>query len=94
MPVPRKALKGFLTWHSRIFGKTYDIRALGAPALEIDPTLKDLVRRASLLTDYAWRFRYPGNPKDQTQQEAVETLTLAREVCDAVLARLPTEVGP
>jgi hypothetical protein len=62
--------------------------------LNIDPTLRPLVDRAVPLTEYAWKFRYPGEAEEPTQDEADEALTIAREVFDAILARLPDEIRP
>ena len=59
-----------------------------------DPSLEPLLRRASVLTDYAWKFRYPGEPDEPPREEAEEALALAREVYEAILARLPEEVRP
>ena len=46
------------------------------------------------LTEYAWKFRYPGEPELPEIEEADAALALAREVYDAVLHRLPAEVRP
>jgi len=46
------------------------------------------------LTDYAWKFRYPGAPAEATLEEARESLALARDVTEAILNRLPAEVRP
>jgi HEPN domain-containing protein len=59
-----------------------------------DPSLADVVDRAAELTPYAWRFRYPSTPAVPTMDEAREALMIAREVCGAVLARLPGETHP
>lgn len=58
------------------------------------PSLQSLVDRAVPLTEYAWRFRYPGEPVEPSREEAQEALLLAREVFDAIIGRLPTEVRP
>jgi HEPN domain-containing protein len=89
-----RALKGFLTWHRRIFGKTHNIGELGRAVVEIAPDLADLLRRAAGLTDYAWRFRYPGEAVEPAPEEPAQALTAASEVYEAVLARLPEEVRP
>ncbi len=47
-----------------------------------------------MLTDFAWKYRYPGEPESPTREEAEAALALARAVYDAVLARLPEEVRP
>lgn len=89
-----KAMKGFLTWHSRPFGKTHNLTELGEMCARLDPGLEPLLRRASVLTDYAWKFRYPGEPDEPPREEAEDALALAREVYDAILGRLPAEVRP
>jgi len=58
-----KSLKGFLTWHQRPFRKTHNLEETGEQCLAIDPTLTEIVDLAAPLTEYAWRFRYPGYPK-------------------------------
>lgn len=89
-----KALKGFLTWHSSPFRKTHNLEELGEQCLQFEPALKPVIDRAVPLTKYAWKYRYPGEPEEPSQQEAEAALALAREVYDAVLARLPEEVRP
>ena len=89
-----KALKGYLTWHDQPFRKTHSIEEVGEQCLAIDPSLKPVVDRAVPLTEYAWKFRYPGDPEEPTQEEADEALAIAREVFDAILARLPKEIRP
>lgn len=89
-----KAMKGFLTWHSQPFGKTHNLTELGEMCARLDPSLEPLLRRASVLTDYAWKFRYPGEPDEPPRKEAEDALALAREVYDAILARLPEQVRP
>ncbi len=92
--VAEKSLKGLLTWHDRPFRKTHSIEELGEQCLQVDPTLKLLIDRAVPLTEYAWKFRYPGEPEEPSQQEAEEALATAREVYAAVAARLPVEARP
>jgi len=89
-----KSLKGFLTWHDRPFRKTHSIEELGEQCLQADPTLKVLIDRAAPLTEYAWKFRYPGEPEEPSSQEAEEALATAREVYAAIVARLPVEARP
>lgn len=87
-----KALKGFLTWHDQPFRKTHNLVEIGEQCVTIDATLEDLARGAARLTEYAWKFRYPGEPAEPPVEEAQEVLACAREVYDAVLSRLPAEV--
>ncbi|MDQ7850960.1 MAG: HEPN domain-containing protein [Armatimonadota bacterium] len=89
-----KAMKGFLTWHSRLFRKTHNLTEPGELCARLDPTLEPLLRRASGLTDYAWKFRYPGEPDEPPREEAEEALALAGEVYEQLLVRLPREVAP
>jgi HEPN domain-containing protein len=89
-----KAMKGFLTWHDVPFRKTHSLEEVGEQCLGTDPTLQSLVDRAVPLTDYAWKFRYPGEPEEPSVGEAEEAFAIAREILDAILSRLPTEVQP
>jgi len=57
-----KALKAFLTWHDRPFRKTHDLVELGAECVAIDPPLEPHLRGTAPLTEYAWRYRHPGEP--------------------------------
>jgi len=88
-----KAMKGFLTYHQRPFGKTHDLRELGKACVLIDTTLAPLIERAVPLTWYAWRFRYPGLPEEPGLDEAQDALAVAGELVAALLNRLPGEVG-
>ncbi len=88
-----KSLKAFLAWHDRAFRKTHSIEEIGAACVAIDGTLESLVDRAAPLSEYAWAFRYPGDPEVPSLVEARDALALAREVHGAILARLPPETG-
>lgn len=89
-----KALKAFLTWHDEPFRKTHNLTELGGSCVRLDPTLEPTVRPASRLTEYAWKFRYPGEAQNPLAEEARGALAAARAVHEAVLARLPEEVRP
>ena len=89
-----KALKAFLAWHDEPFRKTHNLEELGRQTLAFDPALQPLVDRAGGLTPYAWKYRYPGEPAEPSLQEAEAALALAREVYEAILARLPEEARP
>ncbi|WP_447972362.1 HEPN domain-containing protein [Nitrospira sp. Kam-Ns4a] len=89
-----KALKAFLVARERPFRKTHDLDELGQAAVALDSTLTEVVTAAIDLTPYAWRFRYPGESEEPSREEAERALALAREVYEAVLARLPGEVRP
>jgi HEPN domain-containing protein len=89
-----KTLNGFLSWHGIPFRKTYNLTERGGACCQVDPTLTPLLQRAAPLTEYAWRFRYPGDPDTATREEASTALSIAHEVFHAILARLPAEVEP
>ena len=89
-----KSIKGFLSWHDQTFRKTHNLVEIGESAARIDSTLETLLRRAAPLTEYAWRFRYPGDLDEPPVEEAREALTIATEVLEALLTRLPSEVRP
>jgi hypothetical protein len=46
------------------------------------------------LTKYSWKYRYPGELEEPANAEAVEALSKSREVFDAILLRIPSEVRP
>jgi len=87
-----KTIKGFLTWHGRPFRKTHNLVELGESCVAIDAELEPLLRKAAPLTEYAWRFRYPGDPAEPDTEEAEAAHNSARKVHEALLARLPKEV--
>lgn len=58
-----KALKGFLAWHDRPFRKTHKLEELGEQCLALDERLRAEVDCAVPLTEFAWRYRYPGEPE-------------------------------
>jgi HEPN domain-containing protein len=89
-----KGLKAFLTWHGRPFRKTHNLVELGEACAQIDPSMETLLRRAAPLTEYAWKFRYPGDPAEPTADETALALATANEVYDALLIRFPAEVQP
>jgi HEPN domain-containing protein len=89
-----KSMKALLTWHGQVFRKTHDLTELGEACARLDPGIDPLLRRAAVLTDYSWRFRYPGDLDEPPLHEAEDALLVAREVYEAVLARLPEETRP
>jgi len=89
-----KTLKSFLTWHDQPFRKTHNLIELGEQCSALSPDLQALLRRAAPLTEYAWKFRYPGEAEDPSTEEADGALAIAREVFDTICASLPEEVLP
>ncbi|MBI4409200.1 MAG: HEPN domain-containing protein [Gemmatimonadetes bacterium] len=89
-----KSMKGLLTWHNRPFRKTHNLVELGEACAAVEPSLADLLRRAAPLTEYAWRFRYPGEPEEPAREEAEGALRTARELNGALLEQLPADAKP
>ncbi|MFM7272455.1 MAG: hypothetical protein ACKO4A_01190 [Gammaproteobacteria bacterium] len=48
--------------------------------------LRPLADRVSLLSEYAWKFRYPGEVESPSPAEATDAPALAREAHAAVVA--------
>ncbi len=89
-----KALKGFLSWNDVPFRKTHNLVELGEQCSKLDKNLEALLKRAAVLTEYAWKFRYPGEPDEPTVLEAAEALALAKQVYEAILERLTRMIDP
>ncbi len=86
-----KALKGFLTWKGQTFRKTHNLEEIGEQCLALDASLRTVIDRAVPLSEYAWKFRYPGEPSQPEPDEVAEALAAAREVFEAARSRLPPE---
>ncbi|HLF68703.1 MAG TPA: HEPN domain-containing protein [Gaiellaceae bacterium] len=82
-----KALKALLAFHGRPFRKTHDIGELAVACLKHERSLEPLLRQSAPLTEYAWRFRYPGEIFEPERAEVDEALDIARRVVDEVGAR-------
>jgi len=89
-----KAMKALLVWHDLPFRKTHNLEELGAACLRFDQTLDAFVALAAPLTEYAWKFRYPGELLEPSETEAREALQIARDVYDAVAERIPSDARP
>lgn len=89
-----KVLKGFLVWHGKTFRKTHSLEELGEQCLEIDDSLRTSIDQAVPLTEYASKFRYPGEPEDPSVEEADEAIASARRLFEAVSNVLPPAIHP
>lgn len=89
-----KALKSVLAWHDEPVRKTHDLGAIGKKASELNVGLTEAVRDVGELTDFAWVYRYPGDPPALDLTEAAKALTTAHTLYDAILNLLPSEVHP
>lgn len=85
-----KALKAFLAWHDEPFRKTHSIEELRKACVAIAPELATAIDGAVPLTEYAWKFRYPGDAGEPTPEETERALESARALVRAIEAHLPT----
>lgn len=65
-----KALKAFLTWHDEPFPRIHDLEDIGARCVKVDASLQTVVDTAAQLSQYAWRFRYPGEPTSPRRKKS------------------------
>jgi HEPN domain-containing protein len=84
-----KALKALLAWHDRPFRKTHSIEELGRAGAVIVPGLTRVIDAAVPLTEYAWKFRYPGDVAEPTREEAERALALARSLVEEIRGHVP-----
>jgi HEPN domain-containing protein len=84
-----KTMKAFLTWHDACFREVHNLEELGEFCIRLDSTLASAVTSGTPLTKYAVRFRYPGAPYEPSAEEAQESMGLAHQFVDSVLAKLP-----
>jgi HEPN domain-containing protein len=89
-----KAMKAFLAWHDAPFRKTHNLEELGHQCAAVDATLGRVADEAAPLTEYAWKFRYPGETDEPDCAEAEAALAAARNVYEAILARVPPKTRP
>ncbi|MBZ5725411.1 MAG: HEPN domain-containing protein [Acidobacteriia bacterium] len=80
-------------WHERPFRRTHDLEELGEASRAIDATLASLLEEADVLSDYAWKLRYPGSLYTPDREEAEAMLEIAGRVFREVQSRLPLETG-
>jgi hypothetical protein len=66
---------------------------LGEQCSGIDASLEPLLHSAAGMTEYAWQYRYPGEPAEPEIDEAREAIDTARAVLRAVSSRLPIEIA-
>jgi len=92
-----KSLKAYLTWHERPFRRTHDLEELGQACAVIDGAPLALIDEADVLSDYAWKLRYPGSPYVPDSAETEAMVALATSIFGEVRALLPENarsVGP
>jgi HEPN domain-containing protein len=87
-----KYLKGFLTFHDRLFPYTHNLADLTELCADIDVSFHSLTPMASELTPYAVRARYDDSfwPTLETAKQACASAFTVR---DFVISRLPKETA-
>jgi hypothetical protein len=71
-----------------------NLEELGQQCVLVDAMLAPVSDQAAPLSEYAWKFRYPGEASEPDRVEAEAALAAARTVYDAVLAALPGVARP
>jgi HEPN domain-containing protein len=84
-----KAMKAFLAWRDVPFRKTHNLEELGQQCVALDSTPELVAAEAAPLTEYVWKFRYPGEIAEPDDREAEAALAIARGVFSAIRSRLP-----
>lgn len=87
-----KALKAYLILKAVPFQKIHDLSFLVEQCKELDIEFEQILYISSILTPYAIAFRYPGDVIEPDPKDADEALTLAVEVFDFVLNKMPDDV--
>ena len=82
-----KAMKAFLALNDVPFRKTHSLEELGQQCVALDATLQPVADEAAPLTEFAWKFRYPGEATEPDRTEAEAAVAAARNVYDAVVSR-------
>jgi HEPN domain-containing protein len=80
-----------LTWHERAFRRTHDLEELGDDCRAIDETLAVVLEQADVLSDYAWKLRYPGANYTPELEEAETMFGIARGIFHEIEARLHSD---
>lgn len=87
-----KALKGFLVWRRAAYPLTHDIRRLLERCSELDPSLDTALAEVVDLTQFAVRFRYPGEDEPNID-EARQWMASAIKAYQEVRARIAGETN-
>ena len=88
-----KAMKALLTWHQIPFQKTHDLDELKQACLPLSGADAAHLTGIERLSEYAWRFRYPGAPYSPGREEAEEAHLMASRVLEAVAVQLKCQFG-
>lgn len=87
-----KSFKAFLTFHNAEFEKTHNLDELGQQCVAIDGALAAVSKPVARISAYAVEARYPGEWGDPDEEKVRGALRLARELFEAIMAALPSEI--
>ncbi|HXB75007.1 MAG TPA: HEPN domain-containing protein [Candidatus Acidoferrales bacterium] len=76
-----------------MFKKTHDLGELKQMCLPYAGDATAHLAGIERLSQYAWRFRYPGAPYSPEQTEAEEARKAAGQLLDSIAARLESQFG-
>jgi hypothetical protein len=79
-----KAMKALLVWNGIPFKKTHDLEELRLACLPVAEVATSQLDGIGNLSQYAWRFRYPGAPYVPDREEAEQAQKLAADLFQAI----------
>ena len=88
-----KVMKAGLVSRQVAFGKTHDLDELKERCVLLFPDDASAMAGIGELSQYAWRFRYPGAPYVPERGEAEAACQAARALLNALASRLETETA-
>lgn len=88
-----KAMMAVLTWHQIPFKKTHDLDELRQACLPLNPEFAALLAGVERLSQYAWRFRYPGAPYLPERAEAEQAHSAASRLLESLTVYLESQSG-
>ena len=91
-----KVVKAFLVSRGLTPEKTQDVIKLTLQASRLEAGFNEFMHAASVLTPYAWEFRYPDDLADTypSAEEFDEAKRHAQAIYDFVLGLIPAEARP
>lgn len=89
-----KAVKGFLTFHDKVFDKDHNIPKHLTKATSIEASFELWKEAARLLSKYAVLPRYPDDVLEISAKSCAMAYKYAKSIFDHSLSVLPKEVRP
>jgi HEPN domain-containing protein len=89
-----KALKAYLTFREVEFDWSHNITYLLRLCTGKDPSFAEFEPTAARLTQFAVQFRYPTSEPMPAIKESRQALSVARDLVQFVLQRLPPQTPP